>query len=695
MVVSLPDLNSSIISLRGRQDIQQRSASLVGGAGDNIAGVLAQQYRAAHESILSQGVRGEVLEGFINQTGISRFSRIPDEVRPASEPIITTLDSASDPYELRRDISALQNEVDALAGTFDAAGSELGGFLDEVVTIASPAALNHVIGDLTGRSMEELRGHLESFTLPDVSELVTQGIPQFDLNFQSVFGAGDINLDVIFSDITNRISTVIPSFGGNIIDDIIRDIDPNITLELQDMLGSNLISSIRTDILRNLVSGDLETAAELIRDFPTGLIDIAEIEERLAALDIDPMSILEGGIQSIAPNTQEILGGASTWNGANTVVTDTPVAEAGNNTSTGDANTYSFDFVDTAEEFESDIASSTRELDEVIIHMTGTPPSYNGDANDIHAGQTAAGYDGMQYHYIIRRDGRVQRGRPISSAGPSGGTQIDIAFVGTTANVGTYDASERFQPNDQAITTIQGVSYNNMMAALYRVIPGANTVGAGELESESTAPATEQIDPSSRPERTRPPFSPSNVNGCVAGRPGAGGWSGGGNSAEIRPYPGPGVSTDFQLTGATDNLDGVLVYILETAAERVGLSPVCTSGYRGSGGSGRHNGYASDTALYNGGRLLTVTVPDDLAYIQEYTRQFLSLCRENGENPSIGIANHAYNVLYMSGTSFHYDIARGRNIGINRGRYWGGSGSRSAHIPVPQWLVTMFAEEGF
>jgi len=701
MSIGIPDLNASLRSIREiANQVQKRSAISTGGVGGNISQSLSSQHRAANLSNFQPGSRGSVLAGFINRTGSNNLTQNPTESRPG-ELILTTLDSTSDPYELRNNVSGLQNEIDSLAGTFSEAGSEVGGFLEEVITLGSPASINHALNLITGRSMEDLRSHLEEFAISDVSELVTQGIPQFDRNFQELSGImGGLNLESLLGEISTRVSAIIPSFSGNIIDDIIRDIDPNITSELQSMLGTSAISSIRPEIIRNLVLGDIESAAELVQNFPTGLTDLGEILDRLSAIEIDPMIILEGGTEAIGEFTQEILGGRGTWTGANTNVTPAPSPTAGNNTSTGNMNTYSFDFVDTAEEFEADISSSTRQLDEVIIHMTGTPSTYNGDANDIHEGQTAAGYDGIQYHYIIRRDGRVQRGRPISTTGPSGETQIDIAFVGTTTAVETYDPNEQFRPNDQSITTVQGKTYNAIMTALFRVIPGANTIGAAELDESSTAEPTERINPTNRNMTPPIPFSPNNINGCVNGRMGAGRrpgttGPGGGNSGDIRPYPGPGVSSQHQLTGDISGLDGVLISIIEKAAEATGLRPVCGSGNRGRGGSGRHAGYASDTVLYNGNRLLSVTVPDDLAYVQEFTRQFLIGCRERGENPSVGIANHAYSILYMSGTSYHFDIARGNSIGVNRGKYWGGSGERSAHIPVPQWLVTMFAAENF
>jgi hypothetical protein len=154
---------------------------------------------------------------------------------------------------------------------------------------------------------------------------------------------------------------------------------------------------------------------------------------------------------------------------------------------------------------------------------------------------------------------------------------------------------------------------------------------------------------------------------------------------------------DFgSVSGDTDGVDSRLLGALDTAAQQTGVTAVVSSGNRGPGGSGRHNGYAADTLLYSNGRLLSVENPADLAIIQNYTRSYLDATRAAGLTPSVGIANPAYgsgSSLYMSGTAFHYDIARTPGIGANlspgAGPYWGGSQETAHHAP-PSWLVNMY-----
>lgn len=135
-----------------------------------------------------------------------------------------------------------------------------------------------------------------------------------------------------------------------------------------------------------------------------------------------------------------------------------------------------------------------------------------------------------------------------------------------------------------------------------------------------------------------------------------------------------------------DRVNPALNAILANVGNSMGVEVRVSSGFRGPGGSGRHNGDASDAALFYNGRHLSVTNPDDLPIIQEFTRRFSALAGQQGFTPSVGWANHEHDTLYMGGNYGHFDIAVGNSIGADRGRIWGGSGARSAHVPAPSWL---------
>ena len=79
-----------------------------------------------------------------------------------------------------------------------------------------------------------------------------------------------------------------------------------------------------------------------------------------------------------------------------------------------------------------------REIEKIIIHCSATPPSMDIGAEEIRRWHVDDnGWSDIGYHYVIRRDGTVEPGRPLEKAGAHcrGYNQksIGICLVGGTA----------------------------------------------------------------------------------------------------------------------------------------------------------------------------------------------------------------------------------------------------------------------
>ena len=55
--------------------------------------------------------------------------------------------------------------------------------------------------------------------------------------------------------------------------------------------------------------------------------------------------------------------------------------------------------------------------DQIVIHHTGNPYDDDLSAEEIHASHRAQGWAGIGYHYVIRKDGTVEAGRPHWTVG--------------------------------------------------------------------------------------------------------------------------------------------------------------------------------------------------------------------------------------------------------------------------------------
>ena len=58
-----------------------------------------------------------------------------------------------------------------------------------------------------------------------------------------------------------------------------------------------------------------------------------------------------------------------------------------------------------------------RKIDLIVVHCAATRPSQNITIDDIARWHAERGFNGVGYHYLIRRDGTVQKGRQDNMAG--------------------------------------------------------------------------------------------------------------------------------------------------------------------------------------------------------------------------------------------------------------------------------------
>ena len=88
---------------------------------------------------------------------------------------------------------------------------------------------------------------------------------------------------------------------------------------------------------------------------------------------------------------------------------------------------------------------------------------------------------------------------------------------------------------------------------------------------------------------------------------------GGLNDNSTRLDPNVLGSATGNISGDTTGVDNRLLTAMQAAGAETGLDMVVTSGNRGPGGSGRHDGFAADTQLRTSdGRVLSVENPADL-----------------------------------------------------------------------------------
>jgi len=58
-----------------------------------------------------------------------------------------------------------------------------------------------------------------------------------------------------------------------------------------------------------------------------------------------------------------------------------------------------------------------RDIKKIIVHCAATPPKMDIGAAEIDAWHKQRGFSECGYHYVIRRDGKLEKGRNIGKAG--------------------------------------------------------------------------------------------------------------------------------------------------------------------------------------------------------------------------------------------------------------------------------------
>lgn len=121
-----------------------------------------------------------------------------------------------------------------------------------------------------------------------------------------------------------------------------------------------------------------------------------------------------------------------------------------------------------------------RRIDKLIIHCTATREGEDFSVNDIRRWHLARGWSDIGYHYLIRLDGTIERGRPIKKIGAHCKGQnkysVGICYVG--------GCDEDMKPKDTR-TPEQREALHALLLELKTVYPLATIHGHNEFSSKA------------------------------------------------------------------------------------------------------------------------------------------------------------------------------------------------------------------
>jgi N-acetylmuramoyl-L-alanine amidase len=81
------------------------------------------------------------------------------------------------------------------------------------------------------------------------------------------------------------------------------------------------------------------------------------------------------------------------------------------------------------------MGGSMRHINKLIVHCTASPDYMDIGRNEIDLWHRARGWSGIGYHYVVRRNGEIEKGRPDIKVGAhargANTESIGIVWVGT------------------------------------------------------------------------------------------------------------------------------------------------------------------------------------------------------------------------------------------------------------------------
>lgn len=150
-----------------------------------------------------------------------------------------------------------------------------------------------------------------------------------------------------------------------------------------------------------------------------------------------------------------------------------------------------FPYVSSVEELQAELRNVKREVTEVVVHWTETPTNKNIGSEEINETHLEAGLNGIGYHYVIRRDGSLQRGRPVNLQGQHADDHdtrsIAVVFVGGI-NVPSETRNIEDFISVQSLTRSQFNTFDHFCRAFYNTYPGGQILGHSDIDDLANDP---------------------------------------------------------------------------------------------------------------------------------------------------------------------------------------------------------------
>ena len=382
------------------------------------------------------------------------------------------------------------SDINLITGTRSVAGR-----LNTVIGSGSPQAVGQSLATVTNTSASTYRNELKTIAVEDakssvndIDNIINQGVDNH------------VGLSTSISSFNNSFNNIIGTPTNSLLANCILNIQKGI-FPIIDEVAPTISKPDKDEAVRLLLADRKREAAQLLEKNSTTL-DAAAIQESIEKVDISQKNILDASTEkAIGKKTvqdYDLTSQEKSWEGRNTPIRGgNPIVENAPSVSTASAvapantpvrsNAYTFNIVGSKEELITEFRESPRDITEFVTHWTATFTNQNIDAEDVHAWHLDRNFSGCGYHYIIQRDGKLQRGRPLNIKGAHAkkfghnSYSIGLAFAGGFNCPSGTPNPEKFTSSD-SFTEEQWNTYAMFVESFYTVWPGGQAWGHSDTD---------------------------------------------------------------------------------------------------------------------------------------------------------------------------------------------------------------------
>lgn len=121
-----------------------------------------------------------------------------------------------------------------------------------------------------------------------------------------------------------------------------------------------------------------------------------------------------------------------------------------------------------------------RDIDKIIIHCSATRPDQNITAKNIKRWHVEdRGWSDIGYHYVIKRDGTLEKGRDLGVGGAHA-----LGYNAHSIGVCLVGGVDKFNAPEQNYTANQYYSLKKLLDVLCVTFPNADIIGHNDVSDK-------------------------------------------------------------------------------------------------------------------------------------------------------------------------------------------------------------------